>query len=99
MSKAHAPTSPPGAASSHARKLGPATVWDRLDDLSQQHADANADPRPIFGASRNASRRAVAGTAGTPNLSPVRDMTPSLEFRTIHGYRCAFRVAGSGPAI
>jgi pimeloyl-ACP methyl ester carboxylesterase len=26
-------------------------------------------------------------------------MTPSLEFRTIHGYRCAFRVAGSGPAI
>src|SRR4029077_9980330 len=25
--------------------------------------------------------------------------TPSLQFRTIHGYRRAFRVAGSGPAI
>jgi pimeloyl-ACP methyl ester carboxylesterase len=38
-------------------------------------------------------------TASTPNLRPVRDITPSLEFRTIHGYRCAFRIAGSGPAI
>ena len=38
-------------------------------------------------------------TPGTPNLRPVRDMTPSLQFRTIHGYRCAFRVAGSGPVI
>jgi pimeloyl-ACP methyl ester carboxylesterase len=38
-------------------------------------------------------------TAGTPNLRPVRDTTPSLEFRTIHGCQCAFRVAGSGPAI
>jgi pimeloyl-ACP methyl ester carboxylesterase len=26
-------------------------------------------------------------------------MTPSLQFRTIHGYQCAFRVAGSGPAM
>jgi pimeloyl-ACP methyl ester carboxylesterase len=32
-------------------------------------------------------------------LRPVRDETPSLEFRTIHGHRCAFRIAGSGPAI
>jgi pimeloyl-ACP methyl ester carboxylesterase len=38
-------------------------------------------------------------TAGTPNLRPVRDVTPSLEFTTIHGHQCAFRVAGSGPAI
>ena len=35
----------------------------------------------------------------TPNLRPVRELTPSLQFRTIHGYRRAFRVAGSGPAI
>jgi len=35
----------------------------------------------------------------TPNLRPVRELTPELEFRTIHGYRRAFRVAGSGPAI
>ncbi|MGV0792350.1 alpha/beta fold hydrolase [Mycolicibacterium sp. XJ1819] len=30
---------------------------------------------------------------------PDREPTPSLEFRTIHGYRRAFRVAGSGPAL
>lgn len=34
-----------------------------------------------------------------PNLQPVRDVTPTLHFRTIHGYRRAFRVAGSGPAL
>jgi pimeloyl-ACP methyl ester carboxylesterase len=34
-----------------------------------------------------------------PKLRPVRELTPSLQFRTIHGYRRAFRVAGSGPAI
>src|SRR3954454_5495281 len=34
-----------------------------------------------------------------PNLRPVRELTPSLQFRTIHGYKRAFRVAGSGPAI
>src|SRR6201999_1674399 len=34
-----------------------------------------------------------------PNLRTVRELTPSLQFRTIHGYRRAFRVAGSGPAI
>nr|WP_090274773.1 alpha/beta hydrolase [Mycolicibacterium komanii]CRL67712.1 alpha/beta hydrolase [Mycolicibacterium komanii] len=34
-----------------------------------------------------------------PNLRPVRDLTPVLQFRTIHGYRRAYRVAGSGPAI
>jgi pimeloyl-ACP methyl ester carboxylesterase len=38
-------------------------------------------------------------TAGKPNLRPVREVTPSLQFRTIHGYRRAFRIAGSGPAI
>ena len=34
-----------------------------------------------------------------PNLRTVRELTPTLEYRTIHGYRRAFRVAGSGPAI
>src|ERR1700728_2215875 len=34
-----------------------------------------------------------------PNLRPVREVTPSLQFRTIHGYRRAFRIAGSGPVI
>ncbi|MGV0605507.1 alpha/beta fold hydrolase [Mycolicibacterium sp. XJ1904] len=34
-----------------------------------------------------------------PNLRPVRDLIPVLQFRTIHGYRRAYRVAGSGPAI
>ena len=37
--------------------------------------------------------------ARKPNLRPVRELTPTLEYRTIHGYRRAFRVAGSGPAI
>lgn len=38
-------------------------------------------------------------TERKPNLRTVREVTPTLEFRTIHGYRRAFRVAGSGPAI
>jgi pimeloyl-ACP methyl ester carboxylesterase len=34
------------------------------------------------------------------HLRPVRDVTaPSLQFRTIHGHRRAFRIAGSGPVI
>ena len=38
-------------------------------------------------------------TQRKPNLRPVRELTPTLQYRTIHGYRRAFRVAGSGPAI
>lgn len=34
-----------------------------------------------------------------PNLRPVREIVPTLEYRTIHGYRRAFRVAGSGPPL
>ncbi|CAN5215201.1 alpha/beta hydrolase [soil metagenome] len=34
-----------------------------------------------------------------PNLRTVREMTPTLDYRTIHGYRRAFRIAGSGPAL
>src|SRR6201992_4474586 len=34
------------------------------------------------------------------NLRPVREVTaPTLQFRTIHGYKRAFRSAGSGPAL
>jgi pimeloyl-ACP methyl ester carboxylesterase len=33
-------------------------------------------------------------------LRPVREVTtPTLQFRTIHGYKRAYRIAGSGPAI
>ncbi len=36
----------------------------------------------------------------SPRLRPIRDVeAPSLQFRTIHGYRRAFRIAGSGPAL
>ncbi|ORW51354.1 hypothetical protein AWB90_05385 [Mycobacterium paraense] len=36
----------------------------------------------------------------SPRLRPVREVeAPSLQFRTIHGYRRAFRIAGSGPAL
>jgi pimeloyl-ACP methyl ester carboxylesterase len=38
-------------------------------------------------------------TERKPNLRPVREITPSLQFRTIHGYRRAFRIAGSGPVL
>ncbi|WP_343601943.1 alpha/beta hydrolase [Mycobacterium sp.] len=38
-------------------------------------------------------------TERKPNLRPVREVTPSLQFRTVHGYRRAFRIAGSGPVI
>ncbi|MGK2866378.1 MAG: alpha/beta fold hydrolase [Mycobacterium sp.] len=34
-----------------------------------------------------------------PTLRSVREVSPTLQFRTIHGYRRAFRIAGSGPAI
>lgn len=34
-----------------------------------------------------------------PDLRTVRELTPSLQYRTIHGYRRAFRIAGSGPAV
>ena len=33
-----------------------------------------------------------------PLPDPV-EVTPELQFRTIHGYRRAFRIAGSGPAL
>ena len=32
-------------------------------------------------------------------LRPVREVIPTLDFRTIHGYRRAYRIAGSGPAV
>jgi pimeloyl-ACP methyl ester carboxylesterase len=36
----------------------------------------------------------------SPHLRLVRDAeAPSLQFRTIHGHRRAFRIAGSGPAL
>ena len=38
-------------------------------------------------------------TERKPNLRTVRELTPTLQYRTIHGYRRAFRIAGSGPAI
>ena len=34
-----------------------------------------------------------------PVSSEVVDPTPELQFRTIHGYRRAFRIAGSGPVL
>ncbi|GFG76341.1 alpha/beta fold hydrolase [Mycobacterium botniense] len=38
-------------------------------------------------------------TERKPTLRPVREVTPSLQFRAIHGYRRAFRIAGSGPVL
>src|ERR1700746_2778535 len=33
------------------------------------------------------------------NLRSVREVQSTLQFRTIHGYKRAFRIAGEGPAI
>jgi pimeloyl-ACP methyl ester carboxylesterase len=41
----------------------------------------------------------TARKSAKTNLRPVREVTPTLEHRTIHGYRRAYRIAGSGPAI
>jgi pimeloyl-ACP methyl ester carboxylesterase len=38
-------------------------------------------------------------TVRTPNLRSVREVTPTMEFRTIHGYRRALRIAGSGGPV
>ncbi len=48
-----------------------------------------------MGASKSTRRRAERDN----HLRPVRDVQSTLHFRTIHGYRRAFRVAGEGPAI
>lgn len=39
------------------------------------------------------------GAAQLADAPPYRSHTPALRFRTIHGYRRAFRIAGSGPAL
>jgi pimeloyl-ACP methyl ester carboxylesterase len=41
----------------------------------------------------------VIVTERKPNLRPVRELTPALHYRIVHGYRRAFRIAGSGPVI
>ena len=38
-------------------------------------------------------------TERKPHLRTVRELSPTLHYRTIHGYRRAYRIAGSGPAI
>ena len=32
-------------------------------------------------------------TARKPNLRPVRELTPTLQYKTIHGYKRAYRIA------
>ena len=39
------------------------------------------------------------GSLRTRKLRPVPDAEPRLMFRTVHGYRRAFRMAGEGPAL
>lgn len=38
-------------------------------------------------------------TERKPNLRTVRELNPTLHYQTIHGYRRAYRIAGSGPTI
>ena len=44
-------------------------------------------------------RRVESEPVSAPVSAGVADPTPELQFRTIHGYRRAFRIAGSGPVI
>ena len=47
-----------------------------------------------------AQRKAAAKAAPAPvEVGPEPDPVPMLHFRTIHGYRRAYRIAGSGPAL
>lgn len=43
--------------------------------------------------------RTKATGSSTPNLRPVSDTEVRIEYHTIHGYRRAYRIAGSGPAL
>ena len=38
-------------------------------------------------------------TTSGPTLRPVSDTDVRIEYHTIHGYRRAYRIAGSGPAL
>ena len=44
-------------------------------------------------------RKVESEPVSAPVSAGVADPVPELQFRTIHGYRRAFRIAGSGPAI
>ena len=44
-------------------------------------------------------RDAVAHAGATPNLTTVSEAEVRVEYHTIHGYRRAYRIAGSGPAL
>ena len=46
-----------------------------------------------------AQRKTAAEPVAEPVAEPAEVLTPRLRFRTIHGYRRAFRIAGSGPAL
>ncbi|MCB1292514.1 MAG: alpha/beta hydrolase, partial [Mycobacterium sp.] len=41
----------------------------------------------------------MAQPSPEPQHVEVADPVPALQFRTIHGYRRAYRIAGSGPAL
>ena len=66
------------------------------DDPTARTATRGLDAAALTRARR---RELVIVTERKPNLRPVREVTPTLHYRTIHGYRRAFRIAGSGPAI
>ena len=44
-------------------------------------------------------RKVEPDSLAPPVAAEIVDQAPELQFRTIHGYRRAFRIAGSGPAL
>ena len=49
-------------------------------------------PTRIVGVTRS-------GATSSANLRPVSDTEVRVEYKTIHGYRRAYRIAGNGPAL
>lgn len=50
-------------------------------------------------AERGANVNRAGGGQAPANLRPVSDTEVRVEYRRIHGYRRAFRIAGNGPAL
>ncbi|MDY6809146.1 MAG: alpha/beta hydrolase [Actinomycetota bacterium] len=71
------------------------TQSHHTDVIKQGVTVSGATPPPTAG-----SRNRVRGQNGkSPALRPVTDPQIRIEYHTIHGYRRAYRIAGSGPAL
>src|SRR5690348_9839620 len=82
-----------------ATKIYPAETNSAPSSSGSSHNRPTRNPRTRTSRHAGPTTKLANLTERKPNLRTVRELTPSLQYRTIHGYRRAFRVAGSGPAI